>query len=32
MDPVQGYATRLEKTLKSSHLALKDSVTHFQEI
>jgi hypothetical protein len=32
MDPDQGYAAGLEQILKSSQLALKDSVTHFQEM
>ena len=32
MDPGQGYAAGLEQILKSSQLALKDSVTHFQEM
>jgi hypothetical protein len=32
MDPGQGYAAGLEQILKSSQLALRDSITHFQEI
>jgi hypothetical protein len=32
MDPGQGYAAGLEQILKSSQLALKDSVTHFQDM
>jgi hypothetical protein len=32
MDPGQGYAAGLEQILKSSQLALKDSVSQFQEM
>jgi len=32
MDPGRAYAAGLEQILKSSHLALKDSVSRFQEI
>jgi hypothetical protein len=32
MDPGQGYAAGLEQIFKSSQLALKDSIAHFQEM
>ena len=32
MDPGQGYAAGLEQILKSSQLALRDAVAHFQEM